>query len=1106
VRVAGCYGQTAGGAWLSECLVSTGTFEANISETGPRVKINRRVKLDHCKINNHGTQFPDVRVLGTDGSVITNDSWQYTTNNGTHFGDVDVSSGVKTHTFTMTNIGTRTLNISGMSTNGGNAADFVITAWPTSVLAVGESGTFSIEFNPSEVGPRKTMMFLSSDDPDDDPYVLWLYGDGVEPEMFVLATNYSVITNGSLTPVLELNTDYGVCDVTDEVVTNTFVITNAGNATLNIAGASVSGWDASVFTVTVPPAASVATGETTSFTIEFDPDITGLMTTMVEVASDAPGSPYTFMIQGLGVEPNMQVLGVNLALIPNGDTTPITADGTDYGVCDSGSITHTFTITNAGSSDLELTNSPFVMIAGAHSNDFTVTVQPSGVISSGTVSSFDIEFFPLSTSTRTAEVRIVSNDSYHTNELYTFEIRGEGSTSNQFIDIDAGLHNVGAAAVAWGDYDNDGWLDLAMLGYDGTNRFTDIYRNNSGTFTNIGAGFTQMESGRIAWGDYDGDGDLDIALAGYAGTQTVTEIYRNDSGVFTNIQAEITGAYNGGLAWGDYDNDGDLDIAVAGFTRSNSVTEIYRNDDGTFVNIGANLKAIRDGRLSWADYDKDGRLDLLVSGDDGTYKITRLYKNYGDGSFTNVSSASLLGVAYGGQSWGDFDGDGDLDLALCGYSDTGMASVVYRYNGGLSPFAKLSGSTIDGVWLGDCEWGDFDNDGDLDLLMAGASTNNTRVARVYQNNSGVLSNMHTMMTGMRVASVAWGDYDNDGDLDIAMAGQTTNGYRSYIYRNLAPDANTPPDAPTGLSAVITNGNQVVLSWNAATDDLTASNSLTYNIYLGTSTNYNEIASGQADLSTGWRRVAQLGNTQLRTSWTLEQLPNKALFWGVQAVDAAYMAGPFAVGPSVTPAAMPDFVVSEIQVETVPFSASVTVSNQGYASGNAGLLSIWLDEPDEVSCGTASERTNSTVGVMAPGEFTTVVFTNFTQPTALVTNIFRAFINSDCSELEETTANNQLTQAYTMYEYDAFWFNAFALTNNVYLRWINPTNCGIQTPWVQVRFSTTDYPATTTDGSQIYLGTNQVYQHTGLTPGQPYYYSIWLSNDDGTNWVDPPVSD
>ena len=716
------------------------------------------------------------------------------------------------------------------------------------------------------------------------------------------------------------------------------------------------------------------------------------------------------------------------------------------------------------------------------------------------MSTFDVQFFPLSASLRTAEVLIMNNDSYHTNAAYTFAIRGAGSLSNQFVDIGADIQNVGAADLAWGDYDNDGLLDLAMLGYDGTNRFTDVYRNDGGgSFTNINAGFSQMESGRLAWGDYDNDGDLDIAMAGYAGLVTVSEIYRNDGGTFTNINAGLTGAYNGGLDWGDYDNDGDLDLVVSGFTRSNSVSQIYKNNDGVFTNINANLLALRDGRAGWVDYDGDGWLDLLIMGDNGSQKLTRMYKNY-SGSFSNAPSVSLQGVGYGDMSWADYDQDGDLDLALCGYSDTGMVSRIYQYNGGVQPYVSAD-VALDAVWLSSCEWGDYDNDGDPDLLMVGAGTNNSRVAKIYRNDDGTMTELDNKMLGMRVAAATWGDYDNDGDLDIAMSGQTTNGYKSFIYRNLAPTANVPPSPPGGLDQAVVQGNKVLLSWNEATDTETPSGSLTYNVYVGTSTNLNEIRSGEADAS-GWRRVVRMGNAEMKRTVLLENMPSTELHWGVQAIDASYAGSTWATGGSVTPNPLPDFVIADISIDTVPFTAFVTVSNMGVVSGDAGNLSVWLDQPSEVSCGTAADQTNTTVGTLAAGASTVIEFTGFVQPTALESKTFRAFINSDCSELEERTDNNQATAQYEVGTYDDFWFNAFALTNNVYLRWINPTNCGLKTSSAQVRFSTTDYPAEVTDGTQVYTGTDQVYQHTGLTPGQPYYYSIWLSND-GTNWVAPP---
>lgn len=86
--------------------------------------------------------------------------------------------------------------------------------------------------------------------------------------------------------------------------------------------------------------------------------------------------------------------------------------------------------------------------------------------------------------------------------------------------------------------------------------------------------------------------------------------------------------------------------------------------------------------------------------------------------------------------------------------------------------------------------------------------------------------------------------------------------------------------------------------------------------------------------------------------------------------------------------------------------------------------------------------------------------------------------------------------------DPFWFNAMGLTNSVYLRWPNPHTCGISNQTVMVRSRTDRYPTNLTDGTLLYTGTNTVYQHSALTPGQPRYYTIWVSQD-GVNFIDPP---
>ncbi|MCA9730445.1 MAG: VCBS repeat-containing protein, partial [Candidatus Eisenbacteria bacterium] len=111
-------------------------------------------------------------------------------------------------------------------------------------------------------------------------------------------------------------------------------------------------------------------------------------------------------------------------------------------------------------------------------------------------------------------------------------------------------------------------------------------------FTHLAAPLAQVSAGGSAWGDYDNDGDLDLALSGWDSSQVrYSRIYRNANGSLVDINAALSQLSNGSLAWGDYDNDGDLDLVLTGFPDGGSgyVSQIYRNDNGSFVNIQANL-------------------------------------------------------------------------------------------------------------------------------------------------------------------------------------------------------------------------------------------------------------------------------------------------------------------------------------------------------------------------------------------------------------------------------------------------------------------------------------------------------------------------------------
>jgi len=356
------------------------------------------------------------------------------------------------------------------------------------------------------------------------------------------------------------------------------------------------------------------------------------------------------------------------------------------------------------------------------------------------------------------------------------------SEGRTFTDINAALPGVYECAIDWGDYDGDGDLDLAVLGWTGSEAITAIYRNDDIGFTDIEADLPPMRDGALAWGDYDNDGDVDLVLTGKNGGGPKAAIFRNDAGSFNDADAPLTPVDNSAVAWGDYDNDGDLDLVVAGFDGTVAVTNIYRNDAGTFTDIHAGIEGVHHGAVSWGDYESDGDLDLLLGGrTTGGGQITRIYRNT-SGAFVEFD-AGLPGVDYAAVAWSDYDGDGDPDVALAGNSSEGRIARIYRNDG--SAFADI-GAPLPGVGGTSLAWGDYDLDGRADLAITGYAGGGQRISRVYRNNGGdAFADTHAVLTGVNGSSLAWDDIDADGYPDIALAGYSASGAVTTIYHNVA---------------------------------------------------------------------------------------------------------------------------------------------------------------------------------------------------------------------------------------------------------------------------------------------------------------------------------
>ncbi|RKY69906.1 MAG: hypothetical protein DRP97_04640, partial [Candidatus Latescibacterota bacterium] len=468
----------------------------------------------------------------------------------------------------------------------------------------------------------------------------------------------------------------------------------------------------------------------------------------------------------------------------------------------------------------------------------------------------------------------------------------------QFVGSDQELLSLERGAMAFGDYDNDGDPDLVLCGRDvNENARTILYENVFGVWTESRESVLEgVQNGALTWGDYDNDGDLDLALCGEdASGNPISRVYRNDPmGILVpdgpNFRAlvEVKG---GALDWGDYDNDGDLDLVLVGQTERitdgihERVAVVYRNDAGVLIEDGTQvLQGVADGEVRWGDYDNDGDLDLALTGGGrpGTV-FTRIYENDPVGQLTERSDLDLVDLTSSALAWGDYDGDGDLDLAICGKDVSGTAvSKVYRNDEGAFTDALVD---LAGVDIGALAWGDMDNDGTLDLALSG-SLHGVPVLKIYTNDgAGNLTEAgFRTPVGVRGSSVGWCDVDGDGDLDLVASGQEKSGWEfmesSRVYDNLQAliVPNVPPDPPSGLAAV-PRGSSVTLSWDAGSDDWTPSRSLSYDLRVGTVSEGDGVRGGKVALG--------FGSVGLGRSLTVHGLESGFYYWSVRAADSGF---------------------------------------------------------------------------------------------------------------------------------------------------------------------------------------------------------------------------
>jgi len=392
------------------------------------------------------------------------------------------------------------------------------------------------------------------------------------------------------------------------------------------------------------------------------------------------------------------------------------------------------------------------------------------------------------------------------------------------------------SGCAFADYDNDGDLDLYLVntaqphansdqpsGTIGSRPINSLYQNNGKDgFTEVTekAGLDHDGWGMgCAFADYNNDGDMDLYLTNYL----TNVLFENRGDGTFNLASSSAGGigdnrFGSSVAWADYDNDGLLDLYVGNYLNYDHVPSgpeiffpydflgqdnilYFNRGDGRFMDVTASAGVSGGNHLTlgvaWADYDDDGDVDLYLANDTDQ---NILYRNDGQSTFTNtnlIDHRTHTGDIRGGMgiTWGDYDNDGDLDLFVTNWLDEN--NVLYQNNSD-GTFTDVSASSgIFNSGIGKTCWGteffDYDNDGDLDLYivcghidpaswqMPGGQTD----ILLQNNGDGTFSDASiktgvTQLGEMLGRGAAFGDYDQDGDVDILIVNA---GQKAQLLRN-----------------------------------------------------------------------------------------------------------------------------------------------------------------------------------------------------------------------------------------------------------------------------------------------------------------------------------
>lgn len=247
--------------------------------------------------------------------------------------------------------------------------------------------------------------------------------------------------------------------------------------------------------------------------------------------------------------------------------------------------------------------------------------------------------------------------------------------------------------------------------------------------------------------------------------------------ILTKLPTQFAGVMDPVATW-IISSSGPSYVYVAGEQYKNNRHLIYsqlekNNRSRNFVRLYSPFQALYHGAAAAADYDGDGDMDVVETGlNQQGVPVMKLYRNDGNGHFTDVTSSVFIGLSGGSVAWGDYDKDGDPDILVTGRNaDNQLATYIYRNDKGV--FHRIL-TGIPGVVNGSARFGDFNSDGYPDVVIMGNDGDHA-ITAVYKNNQGKSFSLIRNFDPLQNGDVACADFDGDGDVDIFVTGANADG-------------------------------------------------------------------------------------------------------------------------------------------------------------------------------------------------------------------------------------------------------------------------------------------------------------------------------------------